>query len=1059
MKNTEVAKKFIATALRLRQEKSRESVMRENFVSYLRTMFDSDEKWVRDHILGSEYHVHLIRKQREVSGFVDNCIDSIAIEYEKNLHVPGIFDEGYRQVKEYCASLIREGVKIGLVQGVLSDTLSWHVYHVVPTEGLKPSAYQEDNIQLKEIASLDITEASDETAIQLLHFLPKYLGRKQSRTVNASHIAQDFGFDSDYCQKYLKLLEQHVRKRTEARPDYFKMINALWKRFVEQFEPLSEDRSSFISEYYVSIISKLLCANFLSKGSVPFDDKALVQIINGKYFENKGYQNFVEYDYFGWLNETECVHEILPLLKDIQSEFVVYDFDVIPDEDLFGEIMVQMSNRSQRLMLGQELTPNHIASRLTAQVFSKLPQGTHPHFIDMCCGSGSMVVETIKIAISLLKPDMSNQDKYALVTQSITGIDIDPLAVILSKINWIIHVSEVLPSPTEVIIPIYHADSLFLNTPVTQGKIFNEDILRMQMFDKQLDLPVKLISSGNQLLFDRIVDKCYDMIHQTKLDEVAFTAIIDDIVGKTDCDILPSEMESVQKFAYSLYGNMYELNAEGRNGIWAFLIKNSFRPSLVGRHFNDIVSNTPWLALSKIADNPYKQSLYMVSEYYGIKSAGSSFLHTELATVFLLHAIDKYLMDGAPFGCILPHSVLSGKNHEQFRSGKFSVSKSRLKAQFDEIWELPKDTFKNKAIALFGSKSSYKPVSDVKGRHFDTSDEYVAVSWNTYTTGVRTTWSRKNQGSRTVTRNNYHFSEGADMMPRYLFFFDLAEAGSEYSIRKISATGSNHYFLQNMHIGQNFTISECAVRKTLFHPVLLSNVVTPYTIGTPPLSLAPIAKNEDGLWEKLDEVAWAKLSRREQNVLAEITDEFRLLKKNTSADMWLQTVNLRNKLVKQSFSAGKYLVVYGAGGSNTCAAYLALEADNKDIIVDQTLYWEMVDSEEEARFLVGILNNDHLTEYIAAYQPQGLYGRRHIHTLPTMFLPQYDSSNPLHADFANAVEQLMAELQNTLLSSKQDLLNPNVGSISSRRGRIKSIIKSLRSYDEYCRVCDLLFKA
>lgn len=43
--------------------------------------------------------------------------------------------------------------------------------------------------------------------------------------------------------------------------------------------------------------------------------------------------------------------------------------------------------------------------------------------------------------------------------------------------------------------------------------------------------------------------------------------------------------------ARQLVDELEHLQREGRNGIWYFVICNSYRPGLVGRQFNCIVSN------------------------------------------------------------------------------------------------------------------------------------------------------------------------------------------------------------------------------------------------------------------------------------------------------------------------------------------------------------------------------------------------------------------------------------------------------------------------------------
>ena len=66
------------------------------------------------------------------------------------------------------------------------------------------------------------------------------------------------------------------------------------------------------------------------------------------------------------------------------------------------------------------------------------------------------------------------------------------------------------------------------------------------------------------------------------------------------------------------------LQRQGRNGIWHFIISNSYRPRLTEKQFNCIVSNPPWMAMSKLADNPYKNALGEIARKYAIQPHGAA---------------------------------------------------------------------------------------------------------------------------------------------------------------------------------------------------------------------------------------------------------------------------------------------------------------------------------------------------------------------------------------------------------------------------------------------------
>ena len=919
---------YIEKAIDLRNKASKEDVLRYNFVSYLKLMFPPETKWIRDHIDGSEFSLGLKRKGKNVIGFVDSCLDSIAIEYEKDLRIPSVYDEGYRQVKEYCAALVRDGIDISLIIGILSDTVSWKVFVIDETEGLPATEYYQDNIKLKEIDSLELTSHTSQEAITLIHFLSKHLGRVGSRLVSGKNLSNDFGIFSPYSRKYLRTFAKYVKTCREKKPEYYNMVQKLWNNFIEYTDTCCDSDETFISEYYISTLGKLLCANFIESKALLSEDVELKQIIDGSFFENRGYFNFVEYDYFGWLNNDNAIETLLPTLRQIQNELIVYDFTSEPKEDLFGDIMVQMANRAQRILLGQELTPQWLSKALVQKVDSFLQKGEQPCFLDMCCGSGSILIETLRIVLDNLPNDSNPHDIQKLITSAATGFDIDPLAIILAKINWILTVKSVIEkySIDKVYIPIYHADSLFINTPVTKGTVSQNEVLRMQLHDRNVDLPSFLIEQENQALFDDIIDACYDSLSSKGFNPNIIQSRSDRILKNYSCQLSKDQHEIIIKFASELSEKLHDLDKRGQNGLWSFLIKNSFRPNLIGARFNGIVSNTPWLSMSKISSNPYKNELERIANYYNIKPAGSSFLHLEMATIFLIHAVDKFLKKGAAFGCIIPETVLSGKHHEPFRIRRYRKGNEILPMNIEEIWALPTNTFKNRAIAIFGNKSETNLDNHINGKLFHTPDNIEEKKYKVINGHNRLIWSQSQVNAKHGIFDSYAFEQGADILPRYLTVFNLKEVGGSYEVTSLDRTGEYAYFIPDMHEGKDYRLPKSKASKELFFPLVVSKIISPFHISSFAKAFLPI-KRENGKIRKLTENEILTLDRTDQNLISTLQNEYYRLKEQ---DMFTRSLNYRNKLSRQEFTKTGYIVVYCAGGSNVCSAYINLhEIDDR----------------------------------------------------------------------------------------------------------------------------------
>jgi len=130
---------------------------------------------------------------------------------------------------------------------------------------------------------------------------------------------------------------------------------------------------------------------------------------------------------------------------------------------------------------------------------------------------------------------------------------------------------------------------------------------------------------------------------------------------------------------------------------------------------------------------------------------------------------------------------------------------------------------------------------------------------------------------------------------------------------------------------------------------------------------------------------------------------------------WL---NYQNKLTAQSLRE-PFVVLTNKSGTNLCAALLAPDEAKKigrlpirGFIVENVTYRYYAKSEEEAHYLVGILNTATVNEAIKPLQPQGLMGERDIHRRPfeACNIPLFDPKNTLHLQIAQVAADARAEL-------------------------------------------------
>lgn len=1056
--STAAARDLIARCRQLRDERRNEAVLRAEFQSWLRRVFPSpaDESWVNHYSEGAEAHAVISTSAGVAHRFIDTLIRSTVIEYEADLRQLSLREHGHEQVREYVAAAVRAGRPVSQVRGVLSDTVEWYVYEGTLAAGVNPAAVTPADVELHEVKSFVPAAADEDTAKRFAVFLRKHLAREQSRPLSATHIAGDLGLDSLPFSRHVDALLALVEKGRGADPS-IALATDLWSRFVDSLERQEGAFRArmYVDEMYIAVLARLLAANVLDGKANLSEDVELAEILNGFYFSSRfRLKNMVEDDYFGWVLDEPHLSDLLHVAREIQRDLYAYDFSQLSEEDLFGRLMAQLARRSQRKLLGQEWTPSWLARAVAVRCLDKIPAGDKPQIIDMCCGSGSIVAEVIKEVVRR-NPGFPLED----VISSATGFDIDPLAVVLARTTWVVTLASRLKhAAADVIIPVYHADSLFAVTPVSSdvpppGETADFVI---DLDGEEVKLPAELIDPGRRVLFDDLVDWAYDEARAaaegTASDptQERADAVIDGLLTKHRIEVTEALRSRLAATAYRLAARMTALAKARRNGIWAFILRNTYRPGLLAGQFNGLVSNPPWLAMSQLADNPYKEQLSRRALLYGIKPAGASHLHLELATTYLLHAIDRYLRPGAAVACLLPGTIFNGHHHQKLRNAAYLRSPRAVPFELQEVWEIAPGTFKVRSAAVVGMKRGTADELHSAPAGFHANEGAVTpVDFEVRELGSRTAWVLAGNAAPLGTPATEEVPpQGADLMPRPAVCVDIVDdSGPEYRVRTPRPGTALHFAVKDAKKLKGKEFTGFVAPRFLYRMVQSLNLL-PFTLVEPFAPIALPAKRTPGGWSILDTAA----IRAEGFV--ETARRFERIDRALAADRVVRAladkINERNKLVIQTFPEDAYLVLNGAGGGVSCAACLAVR-DYPDIVVDQTLYWRVVRTAAEAWYRVGLLNSDAISEAIQPFNPQGEFGERHLHTLPHRVIPAFDPSNEDHLEISALAERLATAAQH--LVAAQSGLRDMAKSVAARRRRFRQQLRAMADFVRMEELC------
>lgn len=1041
----------------------KETPRKETFISYLRTIFpESEYSGMIDALAaGAETYVKTSVSSQSSSewGFIDTHRGKLVIEFKADARTSFAQETADTELRRYIAGLWTENGFDSSFCCVITDVLWWEVLRPVPTTTPSDGIYNADMVNLEQVETLDATEPDEENAHHLYLLLRRILINEYLLPITAENLRRDFGLTSGQYALFSTKIQDIITDAIQT-PEV-ELAVELWRHH-QQYN--SRQTSTFDIEFYANqiymvVLSRLIVAAcFQDKMSTTIDDAAIRAFINGNFFvQQKRLANFVEEDFWGWITTPPWIDSLLDFARLLYHNLRAYDFRNASQENVLRLIYDEMMLVEQSDLLGQRSTPEALAF----PVVDYLLRDTEPftRFLDPACGSGNL------IRIALLKKrsqleginGLSAQDQLGHLINLVVGIDIDPVAVILSKAVWALTLADLIDAANELVnLPIYHADSLFVATDQivsTEGCQKSSALPVIDFDNTQIEVPIELFN--NTTAFDKFVKWCSQRAkamanksqnsngHLAQIDPTTISRNLRNLFGDAYSQALEESAETLVISMTKLAMEFAQRIIDRRNGIWAFVLRNSYRPSLFAGYFDRIACNPPWLTMSSLPDVLYKHQLELRAESFRIKPTGSAFPHTEIATTFALHSVLHFLK---PDGCaafILPRSIFDGDNHHHFRLGEFTrIAPFSIK----EMWDLKEvdDLFKLPSCVLFGTQSpenahnSDLPIPARFWNELDSDpDKAREGSIVLSSLGKKSAWQENKSVGQSITPQNHYtnaFREGADLMPRTSLFVERVNDNPSQKLvavqtSKAEVTNQNNKKLK----GKRF--SGLVNARYLFSTVT-SNILLPFVIleDQLPTVLLPI-EFQNGVPTVLSNL---ELIDRGDERTAEWFDTIdEELCNEKEKKMIRERIDERGKLSQQRYTGYRFLVHTGAGGSIPCAAIQTIDAHaERPFIADQTTYVYGTNDEDEAYYLIGLLNTQIIANAIKPYQAHGAFGARHIHKLAVTMIPAYQPENEGHYSIVECTKQITVAAKSALT---EKMCN-QVSAVSSRRKALRRAI-------------------
>ena len=965
------------------------------------------------------------------NGRIDSLYENIILEYKAPKKISNKSLENNRkfivQLKEQMTGLAKKNkIEKGTILGTIFD--GFNIIYI---------KYKNDvwNISGPFEANLE--------AIEL--FLKRLLSLSiEKKALTIENLLKDFNSKSLVTKNFIKLLYKKISTNTKSNKS--KLLFEQWKSLFREVcgydfngnnlniqnlkkyyeinsrDDMKLDYLIFSIQTYFCLIIKFLSIEILtylsdrnqrstnlSNISKQEDFKEQIENIeSGGIYKKLGINNFLEGDFFGWylfLWDDEIYTELRNLIEIFEN----YDCSSVNLEsesakDLLKDMYHNLLPKEIRHNLGEYYTPDWLAEFLINEM--KIDYSKNQSFLDPNCGSGTFIVLLIKNYIIRNNLKLSKKDLLNKILTEIKGYDLNPLAVISARANYIISLGELLNERNDLIeIPIYLCDSMLT---ILEQKKFDRNCYIVSTKAGNFPIPISLVKDG---VVNKILDILNEIVHFDYTDENFIERIkIENIVDK---EIL-SEEEIVLK---ELYNIIHSLEKKGLNGIWTNVIKNAFAP-IFQKKVDYIIGNPPWIVWQSLPEE-YRKSIqkywytYKVFDHKGLTARLGS-AHDDLSVLMTYVVMDNYLKDGGKLGFVINQNLF------QSSGGGQGFRKLMIKENIPIGIEKVHDFVKVNPFEDLGASNKTAIFTAIKNKETIFPIDYVV-------------WNKKNKGkiySNIPLENVLNdFIKKIDLKARplkeknsswilgtkeELDIFDKIinkSHKSNYKARKGVDTSANGIFwieekeklVNNLVLVDNCSkigkkniksVIDIPLEKELIYPLIRGKDIKKWRIETPYSIIIPyktngkvISKDELKInYFKTYSYFYNKKNCFEDTLINRATYKKHYLSlnsKNTVPEYVLYNIG--------DYTFSPYKVVWKTLATSMTAAVIS-NKDGKLIIPDHNIVMVPLYKEDEAYFLAGILNSDIVNKFVNAYI-SWFYS---THILENLLIPKFDTNNELH---------------------------------------------------------------
>ena len=445
----------------------------------------------------------------------------------------------------------------------------------------------------------------------------------------------------------------------------------------------------FAVHTYYAIFMKMLAAEIVASFS-PLGTSTLKKLVSaptsaklhdelrnleqGGIWSQLGIRNFLEGDLFSWYLDAwndGCADAVRAMTQSLDRfDPTTLSVDPAESRDLLKQLYQQLFPKSVRHDLGEYYTPDWLAEL----VLDELGYDGNPdkRLLDPACGSGTFLV----MALNRVKTwydehrhecGFGEDELLRKILRNIIGFDLNPLAVMAARTNYLMAIRDLLRHADNVELPVYLCDSIM--TPSEYGELFaGEQAAGKLGTTKELKTCVGSFFIPSEVATHREhIGKYADTLKFCIRNRYS----PEEFVERCEAEGVPAREAELHKELYRL---LQRLDADNQNGVWARIIKNAFAPLFIGK-VDYVAGNPPWVNWESLPEE-YRHGMKPLWQEYDLFTLSGSAGRLgggkkELSMLFVYSAVDNYLEKGGRLGFVITQSVFktqgAGDGFRQFR--------------------------------------------------------------------------------------------------------------------------------------------------------------------------------------------------------------------------------------------------------------------------------------------------------------------------------------------------------------------------------------------------------